>query len=83
MELAEVVYQYTLDAKGYKDLMSNTATIGIWDDHDYGTNNGDSTFKLKDRNRKLYLDFIGEAAESERRLQIGTAIHQDYIVTAH
>ncbi len=36
----------------------NTTIIGIWDDHDYGSNNADHTLKIKYRQRELFLDFI-------------------------
>ena len=62
----------TKTAKGYSKL---SRVIGVWDDHDYGTNDGDRHFKDKKRNRKLFLDFIDEPADTERRLQDDTPIH--------
>ena len=55
--------------------------IGIWDDHDFGKNDGGKELKDKDKNRNLWLDFIDEPADSERRLQTGTTIHQDFFLT--
>ena len=34
----------------------------------------------KDRNREIFLDFIGETQDSDRRTQKGTAIFQDYYI---
>ena len=48
--------------------MQNTQIIGVWDDHDYGKNDGGSDYKLKDKTREIFLDFIGEAQDTERRL---------------
>ena len=48
--------------------MQNTKIIGVWDDHDMGKNDGGSEFAFKDRNRDIFLDFIGEPKDSERRL---------------
>ena len=62
--------------------MSKSKIVGVWDDHDMGKNDGGSSFILKDRNRDIYLDFIGEPTDSERRLQTGSAIHQDYFIRA-
>lgn len=42
--------------------------IGVWDDHDYGSNDAGSEMTDKHRNRGLFLDFIGEPSDSERRL---------------
>lgn len=41
-------------------LSSGTRVVGIWDDHDYGKNDAGQEFIAKQRNRKLYLDFIDE-----------------------
>ena len=71
----------TKNAPGYSKLLQNSKVIGVWDDHDYGTYDGGRHFKFRERNRDLWLDFIGEPSDTERRLQKGTPIHQDYFVT--
>ena len=50
----------------YQSFMNKTnATIlGVFDDHDYGTNNGDETFPYKEESGLAFLDFIGDAATS-------------------
>jgi alkaline phosphatase D len=49
--------------------------VGVWDDHDYGINNGDKTFKRKNELREIYLDFIGEPKDTERRLERDRGIY--------
>ena len=56
--------------------------MGIWDDHDYGCNNAGKNFKKKHELREIYLDFIDEPKDSDRRLERGTGIYQDYVVTS-
>ena len=68
-------------APGYQLLEETVPIIGIWDDNDYGLNNGGRRFTEKDLKRELWLDFIGEPNDSERRLQKGTPIYQDYFLT--
>lgn len=34
--------------------------IGVWDDHDYGLNNGNKYFKRKELVRDIFLDFLDE-----------------------
>jgi alkaline phosphatase D len=51
----------------YKNLKNVTKIIGIYDDHDFNCNNGDKDFKGKREIAELYLDFIEEEIESERR----------------
>ena len=41
--------------------------VGVWDDHDFGLNDGGSDFARKDRYREMFLDFIQEPMESQRR----------------
>ena len=40
----------------------------MWDDHDFGGNNADKNFSAKDQNRELFLNFLDEPADTERRL---------------
>jgi alkaline phosphatase D len=54
--------------------------IGIWDDHDYGANNAGHTLKTKHSQREIYLDFIGEPQDTQRRLERDRGIYQDYVV---
>ncbi len=49
--------------------------VGVWDDHDYGMNNGDKSFKRKNELREIYLDFIGEPKDTERRLERDRGIY--------
>ncbi len=41
-------------------MKASVPVVGVWDDHDYGINNGDKTFTKKAALRDIYLDFIGE-----------------------
>ena len=45
--------------------------VGIWDDHDYGINDGNKHFEYKDEFKELFLDFLNEPKESQRRKQPG------------
>jgi alkaline phosphatase D len=55
----------TKTAVGYSQLKR---VIGVWDDHDYGANNADRTLEVKKVNRELFLDFIDEPHNTQRRL---------------
>lgn len=55
--------------------------IGVWDDHDYGINNGGNTNTRKDIMKQIYLNFIKEPLNTARRLEKDTGIYQDYIIT--
>ncbi len=44
---------------------------GIWDDHDFGVNNGDRTYSKKEESQQLHLDFLDVAKNDKRRDQEG------------
>ncbi len=51
----------------YQHLQKNIPMMAVWDDHDYGINDGSADFPLKDESQQLFLDFLNEPANSERR----------------
>ena len=57
-----------------------TKVVGVWDDHDFGINDGDKTFSQKHFTRTIFLDFIDEPEDSIRRTDKNSSIHQDYII---
>lgn len=44
-----------------------TKIIGIWDDHDYGKNDGGIHLPIKHEQKQLFLDFLEEPKYSQRR----------------
>ena len=48
-------------------LKENVEVVGIWDDHDFGIDNGDMNFPHKNLTRELWLDFIDAPKDSPRR----------------
>ena len=57
-----------------------TKVLGVWDDHDYGINDGGAEFARKDEMRDVFLDFVDEPLDSPRRLDKYSPIHQDYLI---
>jgi len=47
-------HRYLRDTPGLRSLIATTPTYGIWDDHDYGPNDSDRTFRW----RELTLDLF-------------------------
>ena len=60
-------------------MQETTNVIGIWDDHDYGSNKADYRLQTKYTMRDIYLDFIGEPNNTPRRLETDRGIYQDYV----
>ena len=60
----------------YQRLKASTPIIGVWDDHDYGINDGDKRFAQKKESRDLMFDFLGMPADAkERNREGGYAAH--------
>jgi alkaline phosphatase D len=55
----------------YKKLAASSTVIGIWDDHDFGINDGGKAYAKKEESQQLMLDFLDVPAGSERRTREG------------
>jgi alkaline phosphatase D len=64
-------YRQQLSQPGYRHLLTACPVIGIWDDHDFGENDADGNYPLKDISQQLLLDFLYEPADTPRRRQRG------------
>lgn len=62
----------------YQSFINQTPIIGIWDDHDYGQNDGDKTHPTKKESQQLLLDFLDVAKDAKVRTQEGA--YQSYTV---
>jgi alkaline phosphatase D len=55
----------------FQNLKANTRLLATWDDHDYGANDIGKYYPFKAQSKKLFLDFFGEPANSDRRKHEG------------
>ena len=55
--------QYYLN---FKNKIGKENIYSIWDDHDYGIDNGDKNWHMKDINKKLFLEYMEEPENSPR-----------------
>ena len=60
----------------YRKFIEQTPVIGIWDDHDYGQNDGNKTHPIKKESQQLLLDFLDVPANATVRTQEG--VYQSY-----
>lgn len=56
---------------GYARLREAVPHIAIWDDHDYGRNDGSASFPHKAISKELFLDFWNAPANDVRRTREG------------
>lgn len=66
MDVMANEYQKLAQHQGFQTLLTNTPVIAIWDDHDFGVNDGGAEYPQKQASRKLMLDFWHEPKNSPR-----------------
>jgi len=71
MDRMAKLYQQQKSQPDYQKLLACCQVIGTWDDHDYGRNDGDRSYRQKVESQRLLLDFLDEPASSPRRRQAG------------
>ncbi|MBO0934488.1 alkaline phosphatase D family protein [Fibrella aquatilis] len=55
----------------YQQLRQSAAIIGVWDDHDYGVNDGGKEYPRRQESQQLMLDFLDVPTTSPLRTQAG------------
>jgi alkaline phosphatase D len=63
----------------YERLAKKARILGTWDDHDYGMNNAGKHWEHKEMAKELFLDFLDEGKETERRLE-RDGVYESYSV---
>lgn len=64
-------YKQQLSRPAYKEFRDKFPVIGVWDDHDFGINNGGKSNPIKAQGQQMFLDFLDEPKDSKRRQQEG------------
>lgn len=71
MAVLKQKYDAQKQVPDYQKLTARVPVIGIWDDHDYGVNDGGIEYPKKAESKQLMLDFLSEPANSPRRQREG------------
>lgn len=71
-------YSLQKNHSGYQELLLKTPVIGIWDDHDYGVNDGDRTYPYKRQTKELLFDFLEVPESSPDRQHAGAYQAYEY-----
>ncbi len=80
MAVLEKKYNTQKEKPEYKNLMSIAKIIGIWDDHDYGINDGGKYYSKKEESKELLLDFLDVAEDDPVRNHEGAYSTYDLAV---
>jgi len=64
-------YQLLADNPDFQSLRRSAPILAVWDDHDFGLNDGGSEYAGRDDSQQAFLDFWGIPAASPRRTRQG------------
>ena len=58
LDRIQQVYRQMTAKPEYQNIKKNIPILAVWDDHDYGINDGSGNFALKGNTQDLFLDFF-------------------------
>lgn len=78
MEFLRSNYKMLSEHPSYAKFKNNIEIIGVWDDHDYGMNDGGVTYEMKADSQKAFLDFLEVDKKDPRRKREGIYTSSTY-----
>lgn len=79
MNLLTEKYNIQKSYPEYQVLLKKCPVIGIWDDHDFGVNDGGKEYPMKKESKKILLDFLDVPGDAEVRKREEGA-YQSYLI---
>jgi alkaline phosphatase D len=76
MDVMLAKYQRQKSGGAYSRFRQEVPVIGIWDDHDYGVNDGGKEYPQKEASSALLMDFLDVPRDAEVRERAG--VYQSY-----
>jgi len=70
-ELDKLIRTYKQQYNNLENFLKNVSKEFIWDDHDFGLNDGGSNYRHKDRAKELFLETWKIPSQDSRRLRDG------------
>ncbi len=71
MAAMQAMYEKQKEHPDYQKLLQQVPVIGIWDDHDYGINDGGRFYSQKEKSRALMLNFLNVSEKNPVRSREG------------
>ena len=68
---------------GFAELVGNSPTLAVWDDHDYGHNDAGYEYPMKRESKEIFMRFWHEPGNSNRRKHEGIYHSLMFGDTAH
>jgi alkaline phosphatase D len=78
MNLMKEKYDFQKKNAGYQKLRSSCPIVGIWDDHDYGLNDGGKEYTKRAESQQRMLEFLDEPTGSPRWKREGAYVSYVY-----
>ncbi|MDF1810987.1 MAG: alkaline phosphatase D family protein [Verrucomicrobiales bacterium] len=72
MAVMRAKYQKLAEKPGYQKLKATCPILAVWDDHDYGVNDGGKDYEMKVQSEEVFHEFFETPAESEVLQHPGT-----------
>tara|TARA_B100000927_G_scaffold290852_1_gene290815 strand:+ start:87 stop:1046 length:960 start_codon:yes stop_codon:yes gene_type:complete len=79
-ELDRLINAYRTFSQNIPQWLRETEIFVIWDDHDYGLNDGGSDYRYKTQSQKLFNDFWDIKQDDLRRLRDGIYFSETKII---
>jgi alkaline phosphatase D len=70
-DVEDGTYERQARNAGFAQLLEAPRVVAVWDDHDFGVNDGGGDFALKRQAEALFLDFWKVPARDPRRARLG------------
>ncbi|NJO02630.1 MAG: alkaline phosphatase family protein, partial [Bacteroidia bacterium] len=71
MDTLKAKYDAQKSRPEYQALLKTTPVVGIWDDHDYGVNDGGREYSRRVESQQLMLNFLDVPGDAPQRSQMG------------
>jgi alkaline phosphatase D len=71
MDTLKAKYELQKANPVYAKLRESSSIIGVWDDHDYGVNDGGKEYPMRKQSQQLMLDFLDVPRNSPLRTREG------------
>ncbi|MBK7656544.1 MAG: alkaline phosphatase family protein [Betaproteobacteria bacterium] len=71
LDTLQSAYQTLVTSPGFSQLRKTVPHVAIWDDHDYGLNDGGADFAHKQASKQAFVDFWQLPANDPRRSRDG------------
>ncbi len=66
MKVLKDKYHQLENKQSFQNLKKNVEVLALWDDHDFGVNDGGRHYSKKEESKEIFLNFFDEAKDSDR-----------------